>query len=287
MHVYTRRVQRALPVLLALLAGCGSTHAPDDAGARMDATSRDAHTPDAPDAPSVDASSFDAAPELDAPDALDAAVPDDHAEAPDAPDAILVDAPTLDGGPVDAAIVRTEVTREHPAATPIAPFAECTVVTYADMISGAEHRTPCSDIPYPHHPPTSGAHFSQWATFGAYDAPIPWGFLVHSMEHGGVVLAYHCESDADCTAIRAEYDALVAARGRDTLCRDEDFPQRIVVVPDPTLPVPIAVTAWGHAYLATCLDPTSLRAFVDAHYGMATEALCAPGVDLSEGGWCP
>ena len=156
-----------------------------------------------------------------------------------------------------------------------------------DTISGAEHRTPCSDVAYPFYPPSSGPHFSQWASFNTYSAPVPWGFLVHSMEHGAVVLAYNCSVASDCDAVRAEFASIIADRGLDPLCRDEDWASRIIVVPDPTLTVPIAAVAWRNVYRATCLDPVSLRAFVNAHYAMASENLCVPGVDLSAGVWCP
>ncbi|MFO0710342.1 MAG: DUF3105 domain-containing protein [Sandaracinus sp.] len=192
-----------------------------------------------------------------------------------------------DVGPIDAGITRTLETSSSPSATPIAPFSTCSVSTYVDAISGAEHRVPCDDIAYPFHPPSSGPHFSQWASFLSYDAPVPWGFLVHAMEHGAVVLAYHCELPSDCDAVRAEYASIVTDQPLDPLCRDEDWRARVIVVPDPALEVPIAAVAWGHVYEATCLDPASLRAFVTAHYDMATEHLCAAGVDLSPTGWCP
>jgi hypothetical protein len=133
-------------------------------------------------------------------------------------------------------------------------------------------------------PPCTGTHFSTWADYGVYDASVPWGFLVHSMEHGGVVLAYGCAA-TDCPQVVAEMEAIAAAQ-EDSLCSGPN-PNRIVVVPDPTLPVPVAAAAWGHVYRATCLDPPSLHAFVDAHYAAAPEDTCAAGVDRSSTGWCP
>ncbi len=282
-----------LAVLLALGACAGSpAEAPDafeeDAATVDGGGAPDATTPDA--ANDVDAAiERDAAIELDAGDVdagdVDAGDVDAEADAsePDAGDA----ASPEDVGPVDGGILRTDDPPSHPAASPIAPFATCTVTTASDLIEGAEHRVPCDPIDYPFHPPSSGPHYSEWAAFQTYTAPVPWGFLVHAMEHGAVILAYHCANDTDCDPVRAEYAALAAARGLDDVCRDEDTPQRIIVVPDPMLTVPIAATAWGHVYTATCLDPPSLRAFVDAHYSMSPENFCFPGVDLSATGWCP
>ncbi len=261
---------------MTVLVGCAGTSEPADGGAQMDAATIDAATIDAPaDAPS----STDAA--LDASDAEHDASDADH----DA--AIALDASPSDAGPLDGGIVRTEDPPTHPSRPPIAPFAECTVTTAHDTIAGAEHTAACAPIAYPHHPPSAGAHFGQWADFGTYTAPIPWGFLVHAMEHGAIVLAHHCEDDADCDAVRAEYAALIADHGHDPACRIEDDLSRFIVVPDPTLPVPIAAIAWEEVYLATCLDPPSLRAFVAAHYATAPEDFCAAGVDRSATGWCP
>lgn len=260
----------------------------------------DAPTSDAPDVDAAADGAIDA--ELDVGSPIDASSDADPADADldgptfDAPllDAALLDAPLLDAPLLDAPLVLSDapILRmvemvSHPPASPIAPFATCTVTTSTDAISAATHLPPCTPFDYPFLPPSAGPHFSVWANFGTYAAPVPWGFLVHAMEHGGVVLAYNCATSSDCDAVRTEFQAIIDARGVDPLCRMEDWPNRIIVVPDPTLSVPIAAVAWRNVYEATCLDPTSLRAFVDAHYGMATESLCAGGTDRSATGWCP
>lgn len=187
--------------------------------------------------------------------------------------------------PDEGTPVREDETTIHPDAPPLAPFDACRVTTAREPATWAAHLTACSEIDYPLHPPSSGPHFSQWAAFGTYDAPVPWGFLVHSMEHGAIVLAYRCEPE-DCGDVVAALQSIADARV-DPLCRGADSPSRFVIVPDPTLDVAIAALAWERSYLATCLDLESLEAFVDAHYGQAPEDLCAPGVDLSASGWCP
>jgi hypothetical protein len=180
---------------------------------------------------------------------------------------------------------RTDEIVTHPAATPIAPFTECTVYTAREASEAAMHVAPCSDLGYD-VPPFGGPHYSQWAAFGSYDAPVPWGVLVHAMEHGAVVLAYRCEPGAGCNAIRGELESIVAARTPDALCRG-DAPIRYVLAPTPDLEWPIAVLAWQRIYSATCLDRASIEAFFDAHYGRGPESTCADGVDLSSVGWCP
>lgn len=63
--------------------------------------------------------------------------------------------------------------------------------TMADM--GREHMTDISDIAYNTNPPTSGSHFPIWAKKGVYDRAISDGYLLHSLEHGYVVISYNCE----------------------------------------------------------------------------------------------
>lgn len=176
------------------------------------------------------------------------------------------------------------MTVEHPALPPIAPFDECVVTTYREPALSRNHVAPCSALPLQSFPPTGGDHFGVWAAWGTYDAPVPWGFLIHSMEHGAVVLAYRC--DEGCPEVVSELTA-IADGIDDPLCRDEDVRRRILIVPMPDLDVAVAALAWEHGYLATCLDPASLRAFVDARYGMGRENLCTTGADFSAEGWCP
>lgn len=173
----------------------------------------------------------------------------------------------------------------HPDADPIAPFSECSVTTAREPSFGASHVTPCSELELADFPPTSGTHYGQWADFGTYTAPVPWGFLIHAMEHGAVVIGYRCEGD--CTAVVTELQAAIDAQPVDALCRGDD-PARFILVPMPDLTDQAVVAlAWEHLYLATCLDRPSLEAFMAANYAHGPENLCAAGVDLSASAWCP
>lgn len=58
---------------------------------------------------------------------------------------------------------------------------------------GREHVTDISSISYNSNPPTSGTHFPVWAKRGVYDRVISDGHLIHSLEHGYIVLSYNCE----------------------------------------------------------------------------------------------
>lgn len=167
-----------------------------------------------------------------------------------------------------------DVVERYPDAAPIAPATECVVMTGREPVVSAAHVEVCSEIDYPRFPPAGGPHFSVWADFDTYEEPIETGFLVHSLEHGAVALLYDCPEG--CPEVVDVFAGIKATR-EDTLCRAQSSDNRIIIAPEPKLDVAIAVVAWGHVYLATCLDEGSLSAFVEAHYAQAPEDLCAAG----------
>lgn len=57
---------------------------------------------------------------------------------------------------------------------------------------GAEHSNDISGVSYNSNPPTSGKHFPIWAKKGIYDRVISDGYLLHSLEHGYIVISYNC-----------------------------------------------------------------------------------------------
>jgi len=60
---------------------------------------------------------------------------------------------------------------------------------------GREHITDISDFEYNSNPPTSGSHFPVWAKKGVYDRVLSDGHLIHSLEHGYVVISYNCDKE--------------------------------------------------------------------------------------------
>ncbi|MDI3284958.1 DUF3105 domain-containing protein [Polyangium sp. 15x6] len=153
----------------------------------------------------------------------------------------------------------------------------CPVTTMAVPIAPAPHVPVCSPVVYATNPPTSGPHYPSWAAFKWYDAPVPRGFLVHSMEHGAVVISYHCEGG--CESELATLAAFLDARPADPLCV-APLKARIIVVPDPELDVRFAAAAWGGLLRADCLDTAALGAFLDTYYAKGPENFCYDGVDV-------
>jgi hypothetical protein len=179
------------------------------------------------------------------------------------------------GGLPDAGSQPTTVTL-HPNAPPLAGESECTVVKVTGIaIPDAHHVAVCSSVDYATEPPSGGPHWPVWASRGKYTASIPRQLSTHNLEHGWVVLSYRCKSacpDVVAALEKAFDDA------QDTYCvANGDGLSRVLLAPDPDLATPIALSAWGATYTATCIDPTSIAEFIAARIGRGTEMVCGGG----------
>jgi hypothetical protein len=164
-----------------------------------------------------------------------------------------------------------------------APMGKCEAVEQQQAIEGWSHVAVCSHVQYFTNPPSSGDHYPIWAAFKSYAAPIPSGFYVHDLEHGGIVLTYNCPSG--CAADVAAAQAMIDALPVDPTCSpNASGPHtRLVMTPDPSLDVPFAASAWGWTLKAKCFDPVVFGAFIAAHSGKGREESCVDGQDLSSG----
>ncbi len=64
----------------------------------------------------------------------------------------------------------------------------------AALQDGRDHLAEGSKVNYKFNPPTSGNHYASWISKGFYDTPRSDGNLVHSLEHGYIVIWYDCGS---------------------------------------------------------------------------------------------
>jgi hypothetical protein len=107
--------------------------------------------------------------------------------------------------------------------------------------------------------PASGNHWGAWAAWGqVYQRPIKRGFLLHNLEHGGIVLSYNCSASNQSAECKAAYDTLVQLK-------NEFGENRVIVTPDPTQPTLYGIRAWRWAYLSDCVDMTKMLQFMDQH----------------------
>ena len=159
----------------------------------------------------------------------------------------------------------------------------CNVVVESQPNGGHQHVPDCSPVTYASNPPSSGPHYPDWAMYKTYAAPVPWGFLVHCLEHGAIDIVYDCADG--CPDEVAQAQALIDGLSPDQAC---GAAMKIVLAPDPSLDVRWAASAWTWTLRASCFDKEAFASFIAAYYqGPDTEAACKRGLDSSASGWCP
>lgn len=131
---------------------------------------------------------------------------------------------------------------------------------------GQEHVPVGTMVVYGTDPPTSGNHYPDPQDGGFFDHEIAAGFLVHSMEHGGVIIYY---SPAVTDDEIKELKKLAKAH-------PGSFSQ-VVCVPrnDPTYP--IILTAWTHRLRLATYDQARIDGFITLYLGHGPEHAAMDG----------
>jgi uncharacterized protein DUF3105 len=164
--------------------------------------------------------------------------------------------------------------------------AQCAAVIEQHPEEGFTHIACTSATNYQTVPPSSGNHFSCWPEYRTFDVPVPWGNLVHALEHGSVVIVYNCGA-AGCPDEVARAQAFIDALPFDSpTCPST---RRVILAPDPTLDVRWAATAWTWTLRADCFDEAAFGQFYTDHYDHGRESICntgAPYANLCDGVLC-
>jgi hypothetical protein len=180
----------------------------------------------------------------------------------DAADAARQEAAAIEASTIDAANVDA---------------AACNVRVAAVPIVDGTHVADGTAIAYSSNPPSSGSHYGTWANFQELTHPVDDGYLVHSMEHGAVLLLYKCAAaGAACDALVSSLRAVRDSIPTDPLC-DAAIRVRVILAPRAANDVAVAAAAWGNTYRADCVDAASLASFINDHYAKAPENFCAAG----------
>ncbi len=130
--------------------------------------------------------------------------------------------------------------------------------------TGNLHVDPGSEIEYENVPPTSGTHYGgQWENAGFFEEPRPYGTLVHSIEHGAVVVYY------DPAELSDEAETDLRERAGQHTGRWRSF----IAVPNPEDDPDAAyvLTAWEKRLTMDEYDPETVDAFVAEYIGRGPE----------------
>jgi hypothetical protein len=153
----------------------------------------------------------------------------------------------------------------------------CTTTIQQWPDEGFTH-VPCTtNVGYQTEPPSSGNHYACWAAYQTYSAPIPWGNVMHSLEHGAIAFVYNCPDG--CAADVASIQAFIDGLPLDSDCAPTLGKNRIILMPDPdpNLGARFAASSWDWTLRADCFDPVAFRQFFNDHYDHGREVICSDG----------
>ncbi len=157
-------------------------------------------------------------------------------------------------------------------------------------------------VDYNSNPPTSGKHYEDWVRSGIYNEPKDDRNLVHSLEHGYVILSYNCErkgvgfkgqgivktvyahgieEEATTSSTVASSSAKLSESFKSEDCHklvdqlisiyEKKGKTRLIVVPRPNLNTRIALTAWNYIDKFDQFDVARIEKFIEVHINMGPE----------------
>lgn len=127
---------------------------------------------------------------------------------------------------------------------------------------GRDHIWPDHPVEYQTMPPTSGPHFPDPTAPGFYTSRPAFGYLVHSLEHGSVVIYY------DPAQLSPETEKSLRA----FIKANSDPEIGVVAVPGADFKSRFILTAWDKMLKLNDYDPRVVRAFLAEYLGRGPES---------------
>lgn len=146
-------------------------------------------------------------------------------------------------------------------------------------------------VEYNSNPPTSGKHYEDWVRAGVYEDPKDDRNLVHSLEHGYIIMSYKCseglgktptagaEQSASESGILDDRNSGTPSNSEECKARKEQLTsiyekkgqRKLIVVPRENLDTNFALTAWTYVDKFDEFDGSRIEKFIDAHRDMGPE----------------
>jgi hypothetical protein len=178
-------------------------------------------------------------------------------------------APTVAAAPTPAPAppaAQTPAVAAAPQETPQAEFGRLlatgqAALTRVEMFpnDGQDHVPVGSPVRYRTDPPVSGNHWPVWADPGRYNQAVPNEALVHSLEHGYVVI-YIDRPNAEAVRLLTLWSNLYRGMW-----------DGLVVVPKANLGGGVILTAWQRMLRLNEFDAAAAAAFIDQFRGRGPE----------------
>jgi len=128
-----------------------------------------------------------------------------------------------------------------------------------------QHVARGTDMAYRNRPPSSGDHYDTPSGYGVFARELPVGNLVHTLEHGGIVVYYRPDMcDQTCVAqLQQAYTGAPKSREWGTV--------KMVVAPWQDMDHAVTAAAWGWVDEMDQPDPQRILAFYQAHVDRGPE----------------
>jgi hypothetical protein len=123
---------------------------------------------------------------------------------------------------------------------------------------GRDHVPDGSPINYRNEIPSSGPHYPFPDLWGVYPEPVAPGYWVHNLEHGGIVVLYHCPTG--CPEIVAQL-----ADAYRSFPNGEFGEVKLLIAPDPSLHDQVVAVAWNWVAEFKHFNVDDLRQFYLDH----------------------
>lgn len=170
---------------------------------------------------------------------------------------------------------------------------------------GRDHVADTTPVNYNSNPPTSGPHSEAWEKAGIYDYPLNDRKLIHSLEHGYIIISYNCDykkqgnlnfplinparahtdesgvfieestpsadtKHIELPAWKDDLDCQKLVADLSNLSNKKKI-WKLIVVPRPNLDNRIAVSAWTRLDKFYDFDQMRIVAFIDAYRNQGPE----------------
>jgi len=128
---------------------------------------------------------------------------------------------------------------------------------------GTQHVPSSQDVTYAQSPPLSGAHYDRPTQGGFYEEPQPAGNIVHSLEHGAVVIYYNESAMNESTRTSLQQFANTHTGTW----------RSVIVVPqeNASAEADFTLTAWRHRLYMDSYDPQVVFEFLSEFLGRGPE----------------
>jgi hypothetical protein len=116
--------------------------------------------------------------------------------------------------------------------------------------------------PYNSDPPSSGPHYALPAEAGFYEVAPADEYLVHSLEHGYVIIWYNCDRlvTGTCDDLKADVRDVMSRAGNSLITNT----LKLIAVPRPSMPQALALTAWSRIHRMEQFDRQEIIDFIKA-----------------------